>query len=203
VIQRHSLKVPFSLGILGIVALVALTHTTWLTALGAALIHQDGPAKADIAVVLAGDKYGNRILKGADLVRQGYVPAVLVSGPGLYNLYESDMAIAFAVHQGNPPQWFIPLPHHAESTVEEAWQVLPFLESHNVHSFLLVTSDYHTARAGRIYRDAIRNSNAGLQMRVVAAPDRWFRADSWWNSREARKIVVQEWLKSVATAVGI
>ena len=201
--RRRSRKLSFAVLFLGILALLAITHTAWLTALGSALVRDDGPAKADAAVVLAGDKYGNRILKGADLVRQGYVPVVLVSGPGLYNLYESDMAIALAVQRGNPRQWFIPVPHHAESTAEEAWQILPALETHNVHRFLLVTSDYHTARAGRIFRAAIKSSNAGQEMRVVAAPDRWFRADSWWKTREGRKIFISEWAKTLATALGL
>jgi uncharacterized SAM-binding protein YcdF (DUF218 family) len=174
-----------------------------MTALGAALVRQDGPAKADFAVVLAGDKYGNRILKGAELVRQGYVPTVLVSGPAWYGTYESDAAIAFAVAHGYPPEWFVPVPHRAESTSEEVWQILHSLESHNARSFLLVTSDYHSARAGRICRDAIRESKAGLQMRVVAAPDRWFHAGSWWKSREGRKIFVMEWSKTVSSVCGI
>jgi uncharacterized SAM-binding protein YcdF (DUF218 family) len=190
------------LALLALAGVLLVTHTAWLTALGKLLVREDGPAKTDLAVVLAGDKYGKRIMKGADLVRQGYVPAVLVSGPGLYNTYECDMAIAFAVRQGSPPQWFIPLPHQADSTNEESWQVLHYLASHNIRSFLLVTSDYHTARAGRIYREAIRNSNAGIQMRVVAAPDRWFRPDSWWKSREGRKIFVTEWAKTVAAGWG-
>jgi uncharacterized SAM-binding protein YcdF (DUF218 family) len=190
-------------GLIALAALLAITHTAWLTALGAALVHEDGPAKADFAVVLAGDKYGNRILKGAELVRQGYVPAVLVSGPAWYGTYESDAAIAFAVRHGYPPEWFVPLPHAAESTGEEVWQVLRSLESHHARSFLLVTSDYHTARAGRVFRDAIHESKAGMEMRVVAAPDRWFQPGSWWRSREGRKIFVLEWSKTLSSACGM
>ena len=200
---RRSLKLSLVFALLALAVVLPITHTAWLTALGNRLVREDGPAKADLAVVLAGDKYGNRILKGAELVSRGYVPAVLVSGPGLYNTYECDMAIEFAVRQGSPPQWFIRLPHHADSTSEEAWQVLHYLASHNIRSILLVTSDYHTARAGRIYRKAIRNGNAGIQMRVVAAPDRWFHPDSWWKSREGRKIFVMEWAKTVAAGWGV
>jgi len=40
-------------------------------------------------------------------------------------------------------------------------------------------------------------------MRVVAAPDRWFRADGWWKSREGLKIAFMEWSKTFATAAGI
>ena len=201
--QRRSLTFPFLVVSAVVVLLLAATHAVWMSALGSALVREDGPAKADMAVVLAGDKYGNRILKAAELIRQGYVPAVLASGPVFYDTYESDMAIAFAVHRGNPPEWFIGVPHHAESTGEEVWEILHALETRKVHTFLLVTSDYHTARAGRIFRKAIRNSNAGLEMRVVAAPDRWFQPDSWWRNREGRKIFLSEWMKTVATALGM
>ena len=62
--------------------------------MGAWLVHSDEPFPADVVVVLAGDPYGNRILKGADLVKQGFAPKVLVSGPaGLYDLHECDLAI--------------------------------------------------------------------------------------------------------------
>jgi hypothetical protein len=40
-------------------------------------------------------------------------------------------------------------------------------------------------------------------MRTVAAPDQFFRPDSWWRNREAQKTVFFEWSKTVATALGI
>jgi hypothetical protein len=102
-------------------ALAAVTHAWWLAALGRLLVRDEGPAHADIAVVLAGDFYGNRILRGAQLVKQGYVPHVLVSGPHmLYGLYECDLAIPFAVQRGNPESWFIRAPNEALSTRDEA-----------------------------------------------------------------------------------
>ena len=86
---------------------------------------------------------------------------------------------------------------------EEAEAVLPELRRRNIHSFLLVTSDYHTARAGRIYRHLERRVPAAPAMRVVAAPDEFFRADSWWRSRQGQKIAFTEWCKTFATALGI
>ena len=200
--HRRSYKLPIIFGLVAVAILLFLTRTVWLTALGDALIRADGPAKADIAVVLAGDQFGNRILTGGDLVRQGYVPAALVSGPPYYGTAESDLAIAFAVRHGDPAQWFIGFPVEALSTRDEARVIVDELVRRNVHRFLLVTSDYHTARAGRIYRDAIRQRGAALEMRVVAAPDRHFRSDSWWKSREGQKVAVMEWTKTLATAVG-
>jgi uncharacterized SAM-binding protein YcdF (DUF218 family) len=202
VVPRRSLKLPIAVGLLILALALAATHTAWMTALGKHLVREDGPAKADLAVVLAGDKYGNRILKAAELVRQGYVPTVLVSGPAWYGTYESDIAIAFAVRHGYPAGWFVSVPHSAESTGDEAWQILRALESRRTNSFLLVTSDYHTARAGRIFRRALRKSGSRMQMRVVAAPDRWFQPESWWRTREGRKTFALEWSKTLSSAFG-
>ncbi len=201
--RRGSRKLKTALGLAAAALLLAATHVLWMRAMGRALVHEDGPAQADIAVVLAGDQWGNRVLKGGEMAREGYVPLVLVSGIPYYDTTEAALAVAFAVHHGDPQQWFVAFPHHATSTREEAETILPELVRRNAHSFLLVTSDYHTARAGRIWRAAIRRAGVPLQMRVVAASDRYFRADSWWKSREGRKIVFYEWLKTVTGAVGI
>ncbi len=59
-------------------------------------------------VVLAGDFSGNRILTAGDLVRRGFAPKALVSGPsGEYGLHETDLAIPFAVRHGYPESYFI------------------------------------------------------------------------------------------------
>lgn len=185
-------------------AAAILSRSLWLPGLGYALIHDDGPAQADIAVVLAGDTYGHRIEKAAELIRQGYVPAALISGPaGFYGLHESDYAIAYAVRQGFPAPWFIPLPHSALSTRDEARVVLADLRRRHVRSFLLITSDYHTARARRIFLAAGRAMPGAPAMRTVAAPDQFFRPDSWWRTREAQKTIFFEWSKTVATALGL
>jgi uncharacterized SAM-binding protein YcdF (DUF218 family) len=185
--------------VIGLV-LAAATHSWWLTGLGRLLVRDEGPAHADIAVVLAGDYSGHRILRAAELVKQGYVPQVLVSGPNMmYGSYECDLAIPFAVQRGYPESWFIRAPNEARSTREEAAAILPDLRRRGVHRFLLVTSDYHTARAARIYRAAASD----LEVRVVAAPDEYFTPGGWWHNREGRKIFLVEWMKTVANALGM
>ncbi len=182
------------------VALVAASHAWWMAGLGRLLVRGQGPARADVAVVLAGDYYGNRILRAAELVRQGYVPAVLVSGPHmLYGHYECDLAIPFAVQHGYPAAWFLRAPNEAHSTREEAAAILPDLRRRGAHRILIVTSDYHTARAARIYRAAAPD----LEFRMVAASDPYFRADGWWRNREGQKVFFMEWSKTVANALGL
>jgi uncharacterized SAM-binding protein YcdF (DUF218 family) len=192
------------LGFLLAASAVYLGRDIWLSAMGRMLVHDDGPAKAEIAVVLAGDGYGHRIEKAADLVRQGFVPTVLVDGTDdNYGLWESDMAIAFITRQGFPAAWFVGLHCPTNSTAEEARIVLAELRRRNIHSFLLVTSDYHTARSARIFRSWERRTGYAPAMRVVAARDEFFTASAWWRDRQACKIVLIEWTKTFAAALGI
>jgi len=192
------------IAIAGLIAGLAVSSSLWLAALGQALVHDDGPAKADMAVVLAGDDWGTRILTAAGLVHAGYVPVVLVSGPpGFYGGTECDFAIQFAIRKGYPAQWFIPAPHGVFNTKDETTALLEDLRRLRVRSFLLVTSNYHTARSRRLFLAAERRMGGGPGLRVVAAPDRFFTAGGWWRNREGRKTALLEWFKTIAGALGI
>ena len=97
--------------------LAVVTYHFWLAALGRYLVRAEPPVPADMVVVLAGDFSGNRILTAGDLVRRGFAPQALVSGPsGAYGLHESDFAIQFAVHHGYPESYFVALPNDSRST---------------------------------------------------------------------------------------
>lgn len=155
---------------------------------------------ADMIVVLAGDPYGLRILKAAELVKQGYAPKVLVSGPsGFYGEYESEAAIRFVVRQGYPADWFVALPNESHSTTEEAADVVAKLREWKITRVDIVTSDFHTRRAGREYQKAAQ----GIEFRMVAAPDHDYVPDEWWKTRQSRKTFAFEWMKTFATWVGL
>jgi uncharacterized SAM-binding protein YcdF (DUF218 family) len=177
------------------VVLLVLFHATLLAALGNFLVKAGPPQKADIIVVLAGDGFGHRILTAGDLIREGYAAQAIISGPdGNYGNYECDLAIPFAVKAGDPESDFIHLEHHARSTVEEAQVVVKKLREMGVKRALLLTSTYHTRRAGNIFRRAAPD----LDFIVVAAPDEFFKPDAWWHNREASKTFTYEWMKTIA-----
>jgi uncharacterized SAM-binding protein YcdF (DUF218 family) len=182
---------------LGVLLLLAiLFHAPVLTALARYLDQSVSPQPADAVFVLAGDASGNRILKAAELVREGFAPRVVVSGPeGNYGYYECDLAIPFAVSAGYPESYFVRVPNHALSTDEEAAAAAVELRSLGVHRVLLVTSLYHTRRAGADFRAAAPD----LNFFVVAAPDKYFTPAGWWHNRQARKTFLIEWLKTGAT----
>lgn len=153
------------------------------------------PRKADMIVVIGGDHRGSRILTAAELARKGYAPKVLVSGEAdFYGRYESDLAIDFAVQHGYPRDTFIDFRYPAVSTADEARGDIAELRRLGVHSYLLVTSVYHSARAVRVFR----REGAGPEVHPVSAPDRYWRNGEWWKDREGRKLWFMETVKTIA-----
>jgi uncharacterized SAM-binding protein YcdF (DUF218 family) len=174
--------------------LLVFSHRV-LWSLGAILDSSEPPQKADMIVVIGGDAHGNRILKAAELAREGYAPKVLVSGQGaMYGHHESDMAIDFAVEHNYPRDEFIPFRYPALSTADEAAADIRQLRELGVHKYLLVTGPYHTARAARIFR----RLGSGLEVHTVSAPEPYWQNGEWWKNREGRKLWFQEFVKTIA-----
>jgi uncharacterized SAM-binding protein YcdF (DUF218 family) len=169
------------------------------------LVAKEGPPRqADAALVLAGDAFGRRILRGGDMVREGFVPVVYVSGPDeLYGFSEDDLAIRFAVNKGLPREWFVGLPNQANSTEDEAKSLLPELARRGVKRLLLVTSNYHTRRSTRIFRKYAKQIAPGMTIHPVAAQDALFQPDNWWQHRPAQKTFLLEWTKTITEPFGI
>jgi uncharacterized SAM-binding protein YcdF (DUF218 family) len=185
---------------LAALVVIALAYQVWLRALGRFLVKAQEPFRADMVVVLAGDDRGNRILKAAQLVKDGYAPKVLVSGAECcYDHKESELAIEFAVAHGYPAEWFVPLPIKSTSTADEAREVVRELGRLHAGRFIVVTSNYHTRRAGCVYGRLVGRE----RFRVVAARDWIFRPDDWWRTRDGRKQWLLEWLKTLANWAGL
>jgi len=186
--------------LIALALVIVLTHSIWMGWLGDSLVDSERPSHADFIVVLGGDPYGHRILKAAELVKEGFAERVLVSGPsGFYGLHEDELAIPFAVRHGYPAVWFNAFQHNAHSTEEEAIALLPDLQKSGAHQVIVVTSDYHSRRALR----TLRSHWPGIQIWMVTAPDEYFSAHGWWHTREGRKIFLLEWTKTIASLVGM
>jgi uncharacterized SAM-binding protein YcdF (DUF218 family) len=193
-------RAALGLALLLLLAAAAVAHPLWLAALGRWLVRAEPPVPADAVLVLAGDYSGHRILKGAELVRQGFAPRAFVSGPaGHYGAHECDLAIPFAVARGYPAGYFVPLPHSGRSTREEAQLLLPELRRRGVRKLLVVTSDYHTRRAGTLFR----RFASGMDIVIVAETDTGFDPGRWWKTREGRKCVFYEFTKIAADRLNL
>jgi uncharacterized SAM-binding protein YcdF (DUF218 family) len=165
-----------------------------------ALIEDDGPRKSDAIVVLGGDATGERILKGAELEKAGYAPIVLVDGPWSLLGPESDATIKYAEQQGFPASYFksVPLPGDADSTRSEADYLGKVIKASGFHKILLVTSNFHTRRAARLFR----KENPWMEVAVVAAPYRDFSPGNWWQARPGKKVFLLEWMKTISADLG-
>ena len=110
---------------------VSVTRSSGLPAFGRALVHDDGPANADIAVVLAGDSSGHRMTKAAELVQAGLRAARSWSAarPAFTASTRRRWRFRSPSDKGYPAEWFIPLRHTALSTREEAVVVLDDLQA--------------------------------------------------------------------------
>ncbi|MFN7939746.1 MAG: YdcF family protein [Bryobacteraceae bacterium] len=178
----------------------ALSYSLWFPFLGTYLVLATQPEPADAIIVLAGDYAGQRIETGGDLVRRKFAPYALISGPySIYGQNEANLAIDYATTQGYPRDLFRPIYHHSDSTRDEALAFRPYLLEHNLRKIIIVTSDFHTRRAGAIFRRTIPE----VQFHMIAAPTPGFEPASWWKSRPARKLFLQEWIKTLADWLGI
>jgi uncharacterized SAM-binding protein YcdF (DUF218 family) len=164
-------------------------------------VETESPRKADAVLVLAGDYRGARVTRAAELVKAGYAPKVLVSGPTeMYGVNEAALAIQYAVTRGALAGYFEPVHIQALSTLEEALAIASELRKRNIHTLLLVTSNYHTRRAAETFRRVL---GTDIQIVPIAAEDIYFRPDAWWHNREGQKTVFYEYSKTIASWLGM
>jgi uncharacterized SAM-binding protein YcdF (DUF218 family) len=179
------------------VALYAL-HGKIFAALGGYLVENDLPEKADAVVALAGDDYGYRALKAGQLVREGWAPYALISGTPFLLSNHAEMTIDYAVAKGYPRSYFRPFERDAVATRDETVDIADELKRLSIHKILLVSSNYHTRRAGLLMRKAA----PFLEVRVIAAPDKYFTPDGWWKTRGGQRAFVLEWAKTLSAWLG-
>ena len=160
-----------------------------LAPLGRYLVLEDGAERCDCMFVLAGDQLGSRILKSAELYRAGMV----------FGKTEDALAIAFARENGAADVPFIGLPNDGTSTISEGRLVYPVLREAGCGSVLVVTSNFHTRRAGNI----LRRVWPGMRVRMVSAKTADYDPETWWTERVYQKVFLLEWTKTVTDWFGV
>lgn len=166
---------------------------------GSALVLDDAPRAADAIAVLGDDNYnGDRAARAAALLKAGWAPRIVASGrylrpyASIAELEQHDL-----VDRGVPASAVVRFSHHAENTREECAALSGLFAQRGWKHILLVTSNYHTRRAGYI---CSRLLPEGTELRVVAAPDGEFQTDDWWDSRQGVRIVFHEVVGFVVAA---
>jgi uncharacterized SAM-binding protein YcdF (DUF218 family) len=183
-----------------VVLLLCLFREALLARAGSYLNVGEPPVRADAALVLAGGFPGDRVLKAAELKRQGYVPVVYLSGPTIiYETSECAISIPFAVRHGYAAGDFRCIPNEAYNTADEARICCAELERAGVRRFLLVTTAFHSRRATSIYRRFCPK----LAVIPVVSESPLFQNDRWWKTREGKKNIFLEYTKLMTTPFGL
>jgi uncharacterized SAM-binding protein YcdF (DUF218 family) len=187
-------------GGLALLVLVWVLRVEVLKASGQYLVKEDIAEKADVIVVLGGDSGGVRALKGCELLKQGLAPEVWLSGSASYfGVSESQMAREFLGKQGCPIEKLVALDNRVDSTRDEAIAIGKQMRAKGLRSYILVTSNFHTRRSGRVFRQ----HTEGLKTIVVSSDSGDLPLDRWWQTRHGRRTWLNEWVKTVSYWVGL
>jgi uncharacterized SAM-binding protein YcdF (DUF218 family) len=186
--------------------LVVLAGATWgvpwaLEALGQRLIAEDPLHPAGAILVLGGEtREGDRVAHAVQLYKRGLAPLLVVSGtPMGFRTHEAEVMQRHAEFLGVPAERILAVKHNAESTREEADIVVPVLRGRGLKEVILVTSNYHTARAKRIFTKAAGPSGPTFLASPVAEEN--FTPEGWWRKRRHAKTFVYEAIKTVWSAI--
>ena len=191
------------LGVVLILVALAFAVPMGLNALGAALIENDPLHPADAILVLAGDsREGDRVRHAVGLFKRGLAPLLVLSGtPMGFRTHEADVMRRHAEFLGVPSSRILTVRHNTDSTKEEAGVVVPTLKRRGLKNVILVTSNYHTARAKRIFERAA--GPYGPHFLASPVNDGLFEPEGWWMRRRYAKTFVYEAIKTVWSAIEV
>ena len=161
-------------------------------------IIEDALDKADALIILGDDNfYADRATRGAQLFREGRSSVIIVSGrrlrpnAGIAELMEHDL-----IERGVPRDKIVRFAHDADGTLEEAQGLAGFENGKKWHSFIVVTSSFHTRRTRFIFRHVFPQ---GMEVRVASARDGDFDPDHWWEKRKSIKELTKEFAGMLVT----
>jgi len=165
-----------------------------LSRMGRVLVVADPLEKADAAVVLgrAPMSQDERLKTAARLYRDGWVRKLVLSGPrGPYGIYETEFSFPLAISLGIPQADILAVPNTTRFIDQEAELLVAVLAGRGLRTVYVVTANYQSRRARRIFG---RAAGGRLRLLVYPATDDWFNPDTWWQSREGRKVFLMECL---------
>lgn len=199
---RRVRRVAIAVGVpLLLVLLLFLLHAPILTALANFLTIDDERAPAD-AIVLLNGGLDTRPEAAARLYREGLVPIVVIGREEDGRAVElglmpnrTDVAIGLLRHGGVPDSAIRQLrtPGGTTSTEDEARLFAAYARLHDFRRIIVLTSDFHTRRTRRAFRNALRS--LPIEIRMAAAPSAEFGPADWWRTEAGLLAISEEYVK--------
>ena len=184
-----------------LIAIGVVFKTSILRSFSNFLMKQDAPEKAQVMVVLSGNAF-ERGNEGARLYKAGYADHIICPGGNLERafliegdtVYESDLCKKNIVKNGVPDSMVTVL-RYGTSTIEEADTILGYCKQHQIRKIIVVTSLFHTRRAGKVYRK--RFAKKGIQVMMRGAHDSVFDENLWWQNEYGLIGLNNEYMKTL------
>ena len=149
---------------------------------------RDQADHADAIVVLNGNTE-ERVRYGAQLYLEGRADVLVMSGGNqVNNAPESRLMKDTAVTLGVPPEAIL-TEEKSNTTITNARYSAEVIRQHEFHSILLVTSAYHSRRAGRVFRDTL---GPDVQVYSRPVPNSSLNLERWWLDPQTRRTVASE-----------
>lgn len=161
--------------------------------MGLALVSTDPLHPVDALVVLAGEARSDRSDEAARLFRLNYARYLILCSNMASNAVMKGRCIA----QGVPESQIVCGTRDGRrwSTRDEADIAVGLLEKLDCRAFILVTTDFHTARARRVFQSRLRGST--ITMLVHGSRDYYMSMEQWWRNRHGLERVSREIAKSI------
>lgn len=184
-----------------LIAIGVIFKTPILQSFSDFLMKQDPAEKADLMVVLSGGAF-DRGNEGARLYKEGYAQHIICPGGNMEEillalgdtLYESDVCKKNIVRNGIPDS-LVTVLHYGTSTREEADTILGYCKEHHIKKIIVVTTLFHTRRAGSVYKK--RFAAEGITVLMRGAHDTNYDEDHWWQSEYGMIALNNEYMKSL------
>lgn len=172
----------------------------WGPSLGQWLVVQDKPTPCDYMLVLGGDAEVRPVV-AAWAYREGLSKKVLYSQPSdrfepevPFDPTERELIPLILQKAGVAPSDIVPLPGEVDGTLGEGERLADFLRASGGKSVLVVTTNWHTRRAGWILQKKIGNL---ARIHMLPAPSPGFDPAQWWKSPGGLEMVLAEYLKII------
>ena len=196
-----------------ILLLLAAAGAAWLVVAGGRyLYHEDPLQKADAVNVLGGARV-ERILEAYDLYRDGYAPLIVLSperaepaetlirSRGVRFPSTPELQHGVLLQLGVPDSAIVSPGGWTDNTAQEANLLRTSAQARGWKRLIVVTSKYHTRRAGF----AVRRALAGTGCDVIIRASRYdpWNPDQWWHARADIRFGAFEWIKLILYRLGL
>lgn len=186
---------------------IAVVLILFLLLFGSSLLLAERPpaGRVNCAVVLQGSVIGEKVrTAGAiKLLQQENADRVLLSIPkeSYWGQPIPPVARAYLERSFGPELAarvdFCLTGNQVDSTLEEMQALTPCIQDHHYQSIVVVTSNYHTRRAGMIWEKFARQ-NPDVRVSILGVDDPEFQ-QPWWRYRRSAKTFFMEFTKLIST----